>query len=94
MVMRDTLLARLANGPATGQELQEALSPGDAAAFRAVARELWLDGMLMGELAVGCCAAPCGPMCVSAMKPERIWQLSKKGRVRLKVAQARAGMAP
>lgn len=92
--MRDAILAQLAEGPALGADLQATLSPGDAAAFRAAARELWIDGLLMGELAVGCCAAPCGPMCVSAMKPERVWQLSKKGRVRLKVAQARAGMAP
>lgn len=92
--MRDAILAELAEGPATGAELQARISPEAPAPFRAAARELWLDGLLVGELAVGCCAAPCGSMCVSAMKPERLWQLSKKGRVRLKVAQARHGKAP
>lgn len=88
-VLAEKLLLELAAGAITGQELLEraALSEAD---FKPAARSLWLDGLIQGELAVGCCSAPCGTMCVSAMKLDRVWQLSKKGRLRLKVMQARA----
>jgi hypothetical protein len=82
------LLATLAEGPLTGQALQErlALAPDE---FKVLARGLWVDGLIQGQLSDGCCSAPCGTMCVSAMKLERVWQLSKRGRLRIKVQEAR-----
>ena len=72
----------------TGESIRAALS-ADAAAFKEAARSLWIQGLIQGQLADGCCSSPCGTMCVSAMKVERIWQLSKKGRMRLKVMEAK-----
>jgi hypothetical protein len=82
------MLATLAEGPLTGLALQErlALAPAE---FKVLARGLWVDGLIQGQLSDGCCSAPCGTMCVSAMKPERVWQLSKRGRLRFKVQEAR-----
>ncbi|MEB3285281.1 MAG: hypothetical protein VKN33_08350 [Candidatus Sericytochromatia bacterium] len=85
----EKILLELSVGAQTGRGLQESLAASDAE-FRLSARELWLDGLLQGQLADGCCSAPCGTMCVSAMKLDRVWQLSKKGRLRLKVMQARS----
>ncbi|MEB3327710.1 MAG: hypothetical protein VKQ33_00590 [Candidatus Sericytochromatia bacterium] len=85
----DVLLA-LAEGPLTGLALQERLALSSEA-FKQLARSLWLEGLIQGQLADGCCSAPCGTMCVSAMKLDRVWQLSKRGRLRLKVQEARPG---
>jgi hypothetical protein len=72
----------------TGDAIREALG-AEAAAFKEAARNLWVQGLIQGQLADGCCSSPCGTMCVSAMKSDRIWQLSKKGRLRLKTMEAR-----
>jgi hypothetical protein len=82
------VLLTLAEGPLTGLALQERLQLAPEA-FKPLARSLWVDGLIQGQLADGCCSAPCGTMCVSAMKLERVWQLSKKGRLRLKVLESR-----
>ena len=87
MIRPVDLLLSLADAPCTGSELRERVG-AEAEAFKAASRQLWLDGLIQGQLADGCCSAPCGTMCVSAMKPERVWQLSKKGRLRLKVLEA------
>jgi hypothetical protein len=89
VVFAEKLLLELSAGAVTGRELCEKMGLSEAE-FKPAARELWLDGLIQGQLADGCCSAPCGTMCVSAMKLERVWQLSKKGRLRLKVMQARA----
>lgn len=86
--MQNTMLRILAEEARTGEALREALGL-DEVEFRAAVRQLWLEGLIQGQLADGCCSAPCGTMCVSAMKPQRIWQLSKKGRLRLKVLAAK-----
>lgn len=88
-MLTENLLLELAAGAVTGRELMQRAGVAEAE-FKVVARELWLDGLIQGQLADGCCSAPCGTMCVSAMKLERVWQLSKKGRLRLKVMQARS----
>ena len=72
----------------TGEAIREALA-ADAAAVKEAARNLWVQGLIQGQLADGCCSSPCGTMCVSAMKVDRIWQLSKKGRMRLKVMESK-----
>ena len=72
----------------TGEAIREALA-ADAAAFKEAARNLWVQGLIQGQLADGCCSSPCGTMCVSAMKVDRIWQLSKKGRMRLKLMESK-----
>ncbi len=86
--MEPDILRFLYDGAATGDEVRVALGV-DTATFYAAARTLWVDGLVQGELADGCCSAPCGTMCVSAMRVERVWQLSKKGRLRMKVLQAK-----
>ncbi|MDB5097339.1 MAG: hypothetical protein JWM80_1760 [Cyanobacteria bacterium RYN_339] len=86
--MEAAIISYLAEQAATGNELCEVLG-ADLAQFKVAARQLWVDGMIQGQLADGCCSAPCGTMCVSAMKLERVWQLSKKGRLRLKILAAR-----
>ncbi|MEB3196541.1 MAG: hypothetical protein VKP62_04990 [Candidatus Sericytochromatia bacterium] len=83
------LLNALAQASCSGEELRQSLGLVEAD-FRPAARNLWLDGLIQGQLADGCCSAPCGTMCVSAMKLDRVWQLSKKGRLRLKVLSARS----
>lgn len=86
--MESDILRLLGEQSATGHALCDALG-ADLPLFKASARQLWADGLIQGQLADGCCSAPCGTMCVSAMKLEREWQLSKKGRLRLKVMAAR-----
>ena len=86
--MEAAIIAFLAEQSATGDELCDAIG-ADLAQFKVAARQLWVEGMIQGQLADGCCSAPCGTMCVSAMKLDRVWQLSKKGRLRLKVMAAR-----
>ena len=71
--------------PMTGEQLRGVLG-AELPEFRAAAKNLWIEGLIQGLLSDGCCSAPCGTMCVSAMKIDRVWQLSKKGRLRLKVA--------
>jgi hypothetical protein len=88
MTLEARILSLLAESASNGTALQAALSV-DLSAFKAAARNLWVDGLIQGQLADGCCSAPCGTMCVSAMKLERSWQLSKKGRLRLKVMAAK-----
>lgn len=88
MSLESEILSLLADEATSGEALCARLGIG-AAEFRAAARNLWVDGLIQGQLADGCCSAPCGTMCVSAMKVERSWQLSKKGRLRLKVMAAR-----
>ena len=88
MTLEARILAALAEQAAIASALQADLGV-DLPAFKAAARNLWVDGLIQGRLADGCCSAPCGTMCVSAMKLERSWQLSKKGRLRLKVMAAK-----
>lgn len=89
MSLESEILRVLADEASSGDALC-ALLGAPVPEFRAAARNLWVDGLIQGQLADGCCSAPCGTMCVSAMKVERIWQLSKKGRLRLKVMAAKA----
>jgi hypothetical protein len=89
--MEAAIMHHLAEQAATGEELCRALD-ADLADFKVAARALWIEGMIQGQLADGCCSAPCGTMCVSAMKLDRVWQLSKKGRLRLKVLAARGNV--
>ncbi len=86
--MEPRILRFLYDNAATGDAIRVALG-AETAAFYAAARNLWVDGLVQGELADGCCSAPCGTMCVSAMRVERTWQLSKKGRLRMKVLEAK-----
>ena len=86
--MEASILRILAQEPNTGEDLCKMLG-AEPDAFRVAARNLWIDGLIQGELADGCCSAPCGTQCVSAMKMPRVWQLSKKGRLRIKVMAAR-----
>ena len=86
--MYSLILAHLREEAATGDAIREALG-ADAEAFKSAARKLWIDGMIQGQLSDGCCSAPCGTMCVSAMKTAMVWQLSKKGRLRIKVMAAK-----
>lgn len=72
----------------TGDAIRDSLG-ADAAAFKEAARNLWIQGLIQGQLADGCCSSPCGTMCVSAMKVDRVWQLSKKGRLRIKTMEAK-----
>ncbi|MFN3430117.1 MAG: hypothetical protein ACK46X_09195 [Candidatus Sericytochromatia bacterium] len=72
----------------TGDAIRDSLG-ADAAAFKEAARNLWIQGLIQGQLADGCCSSPCGTMCVSAMKIDRVWQLSKKGRLRIKTMEAK-----
>jgi hypothetical protein len=83
-----TILLALGERAQTGDALREALS-AEADAFKEASRRLWIDGLIQGQLADGCCSSPCGTMCVSAMKSGMIWQLSKRGRLRLKVLEAK-----
>lgn len=92
MSLAHTLLTALADSPRTGAQLQADLGL-DAATFKEAARALWVDGLIQGMLSDGCCSAPCGTMCVSAMKQRMVWQPSKKGRLRLKVLAAKQGSA-
>jgi hypothetical protein len=89
--MEAAIISYLAEQAVTGNELCEALG-ADMAQFKVAARQLWVEGMIQGQLSDGCCSAPCGTMCVSAMKLERVWQLSKKGRLRLKIIAARGNV--
>jgi hypothetical protein len=82
------VLVTLAEGPLTGLALQERMEVAPEE-FKVLARALWVDGLIQGQLSDGCCSAPCGTMCVSAMKLDRVWQLSKRGRLRFKVQEAR-----
>lgn len=91
--MELAILAYLSERAATGETLKETLG-GDPDAFKAATRQMWLDGLLQGQLADGCCSAPCGTMCVSAMKPAMVWQLSKKGRLRIKLLEAKGAWPP
>ncbi|HEY9720605.1 MAG TPA: hypothetical protein V6D47_01240 [Oscillatoriaceae cyanobacterium] len=86
--METEILRALGEQTGTGDEIRERLG-AEPEAFKAAARRLWIDGLIQGQLSDGCCSSPCGTMCVSAMKIDRIWQLSKKGRMRLKVMAAR-----
>lgn len=86
--MEREIFRLLSAGPMSGDALREALG-ADEAAFKAAARGLWIEGLIQGVLSDGCCSAPCGTMCVAAMKFGMDWQLSKKGRLRLKVLAAR-----
>jgi hypothetical protein len=88
MTLEARILSLVAESASNGTALLSALSV-DLSALKAAARNLWVDGLIQGQLADGCCSAPCGTMCVSAMKLERSWQLSKKGRLRLKVMAAK-----
>ena len=88
MSLEIQILRHLADEHATGEGLAQALGV-DMPTFKAAARNLWVDGLIQGQLVDGCCSAPCGTMCVSAMKVERSWQLSKKGRLRFKVLAAK-----
>lgn len=88
MALEHQILSLLAEEAASGDALCAALGVTPAE-FRAAARLLWVDGLIQGQLADGCCSAPCGTMCVSAMKADRTWQLSKKGRLRIKVMAAK-----
>jgi hypothetical protein len=88
MSLESEILRLLAEQASTGEALREALG-APVPDFRAAARSLWVDGLIQGQLADGCCSAPCGTMCVSAMKVERSWQLSKKGRLRIKILAAK-----
>lgn len=88
MSLESQILRLLADEASSGDALCAALGVATPE-FRAAARNLWVDGLIQGQLADGCCSAPCGTMCVSAMKLERSWQLSKKGRLRIKVMAAR-----
>lgn len=88
MSLESQILGLLADQAASGDALCAAVG-APVADFRIAARNLWVDGLIQGQLADGCCSAPCGTMCVSAMKVERIWQLSKKGRLRIKVMAAK-----
>jgi hypothetical protein len=80
-------LRLLADSARTGEALKLDLGLTDAQ-FEGLARHLWRDGLIQGRLSAGCCSAPCGLACVSAMKMAATWQLSKKGRLRLKVLEA------
>lgn len=86
--MEAAILNYLSEQSGTGDDIARAIG-AERDAFKEAARNLWLNGMIQGQLADGCCSAPCGTMCVSAMKVERVWQLSKKGRLRLKVLAAK-----
>ena len=86
--MEAAILGYLREQSATGEAIREALA-ADVTAFKLAARVLWADGMIQGQLMDGCCSAPCGTMCVSAMRFDREWQLSKKGRLRLKILAAK-----
>lgn len=86
--MEADIMRILSQEPNTGDDLCKMLG-AEPEAFRAAARSLWIDGLIQGELADGCCSAPCGTQCVSAMKMSRVWQLSKKGRLRFKVMAAK-----
>lgn len=88
MNLEAQILRHLADEATSGEALAAALAV-DLPAFKAAARNLWVDGLIQGQLADGCCSAPCGTMCVSAMKLDRSWQLSKKGRLRIKVLAAK-----
>lgn len=92
MSLESEILRLLAEEASTGDALLAQLA-APVPEFRAAARNLWVDGLVQGQLADGCCSAPCGTMCVSAMKVERTWQLSKKGRLRLKVMQAKGQLS-
>jgi hypothetical protein len=72
----------------TGDAIRDSLG-ADAAACKEAARNLWIQGLIQGQLADGCCSSPCGTMCVSAMKADKVWQLSKKGRLRIKTMEAK-----
>lgn len=86
--MERDILRHLAEEAMTGEQLQGVLGV-ELPAFRQAAKNLWIEGLIQGQLADGCCSAPCGTMCVSALKIDRVWQLSKKGRLRLKVMAAK-----
>ncbi|MBV9385707.1 MAG: hypothetical protein JOZ78_04680 [Chroococcidiopsidaceae cyanobacterium CP_BM_ER_R8_30] len=72
------ILQLLSKQVGTGKEICDALGV-EAEIFQSAAYQLWKDELIQGKLADGCCGAPCGSMCVSAMKIHRVWQLSTKG---------------
>ena len=86
--MELAILRYLSEQTGTGDDIREALG-AEAGTFKEASRNLWIEGLIQGQLADGCCSSPCGTMCVSAMKPQRVWQLSKKGRMRLKTMEAK-----
>ena len=86
--MELAILQFLSLQPGTGDEIREALA-AEPQAFKEAARSLWIQGLIQGQLADGCCSSPCGTMCVSAMKTGKFWQLSKKGKLRLKTLEAK-----
>lgn len=72
------ILQLLSKQASTGEEICHALGVGPEV-FQSAAHQLWKDVLIQGKPAGGCCGAPCGSMCVSAMKTNRVWQLSTKG---------------
>jgi hypothetical protein len=86
--MELAILQHLSMQPGTGDEIRSALD-AEPAAFKEAARSLWIQGLIQGALSDGCCSSPCGTMCVSAMKTHMAWQLSKKGKLRLKTLEAK-----
>jgi hypothetical protein len=80
-----TILQFLSTQAVTGEDVCRVLG-FDLKAFRLITHELWKNELIQGEVADGCCCAPCGSMCVSAMKINRIWRLSTKGQLLLKMA--------
>jgi hypothetical protein len=83
--MELAILQFLNQQTATGEEICQVLE-FEPEAFRLIAEKLWKNQLIQGELADGCCGAPCGSMCVSAMKTIRVWQLSAKGQLLLNSA--------
>ncbi len=83
--MELTILQFLSEQAATGEDVCRILG-FDSKAFRLITHELWKNELIQGEVADGCCCAPCGSMCVSAMKINRVWRLSIKGQLLLKIA--------
>jgi len=72
------ILQLLSKQVSTGEEIRHALGV-ESEIFQSAAHQLWKNELIQGKLADGCCGAPCGSMCVSAMKINRVWQLSTKG---------------
>lgn len=72
------IMRRLAASPSAGETVRLELEV-DRSAFDRVSARLWEAYALRGRLEDGCCNAPCGPHCVSAFRPERIWALTEQG---------------
>jgi predicted transcriptional regulator len=72
------ILQLLSKQASTGEEICHALGV-EPEAFQSTAYQLWKDELIQGKLSDGCCGAACGSTCVSAMKTNRVWQLSTKG---------------